>query len=60
MSDDFLEHLLAESLSGRIVQKHELLREHELHAIHAACARWCREQRSFTLVPVEREENGLE
>lgn len=58
--DDFLEHLLAESLNGRVVPKFELPTDTQLTATHAQLARLTREQRSFTLTPIERTEHEPE
>lgn len=55
-----LEHLLSESLTGRVVPKYELPREHEQHAVHAQLAKGTREQRSYRLVEVERKDSANE
>jgi hypothetical protein len=55
--DDFLEQLLADSLTGRVVPKFELPTETQLNSRHAELARLIREQRSFSLVPFERNED---
>lgn len=54
--DDFLEHLLAESLNGRVVPKFELPREHETHAVHAALAKGIRESKRFALIECTRKD----
>jgi len=55
--DTFLEKLLEESLSGRVVPRYELPREHETHAVHAQLAAGIRESRSFRMVEVSRKES---
>ncbi len=58
--EDFLEQLLADSVSGHVVMRHELCSEKDRIAAAAMLARVCRESRRFAMVEVTGAEDERE
>jgi hypothetical protein len=57
--DTDLSPQLEASLDGRVVSRYELPTATDINSVHAMLARVTREQRSFRLVAIERNDDGI-